>query len=197
MRLRTQAALLILAIGIGGILVRGQKNTAENWRDVEPETVTLFSRIKYKDKYEGYGKAAFSFRHGLRSDVGREATRNNYELEYGNISFDGDNDWFLVTMVSDDRSRIKDLGEMNWSEIFDVPILQASVAPHRGIRGPSKAQTYEESSDGQVTKAAVGHMYVIHSKDGDSDLYTLLRVEKIVPGDEVTISWKAVPSPEK
>jgi hypothetical protein len=90
---------------------------------------------------EGYGKSAFSFRYGVRSDVAREITRNNYELEYGQIDWNHDSDWFTVTMTTDDCSRSKDLGEWNWSEVFDVPFLPASLSPPRGVRMPSKTET--------------------------------------------------------
>ena len=99
-------------------------------------------------------------------------------------------------MTTDDCSRIKNLGKLNWSDIVEVPILQASVQPHKGIKSPSKTETFEESSDGQVTKVIVEHMYVVHSKDSSSDFYTLFRVDQLLPSDKVTISWKVVPSPE-
>lgn len=144
-----------------------------------------------------YGRSAFSFEHGVRSDVGAKLTRNDYELVYGNINNDGDTDWFGVTMVADDRSRIKDLGRLKWSAVKKVPLLAASPEPEKGVRFPSKTQTFEESSNGQVTKVVEGHVYLIHTKDSESDFYTLIRVEKLLPSDQVTISWKAVPSPEK
>lgn len=97
----------------------------------------------------------------------------------------------------DDCSRIKDLGELNWSDIFDVPILAAAIEPHKGTRLDYKTKNFEESSDGQLAKVVAGHIYVVHSKDFDSNFYTLFRVEKLVPSDEVTISWKVVPSPEQ
>lgn len=197
MNLRHYGLLLTLTLGIISHTVKAQSPSNENWRDVAPQTVTLFSRAKYKDKFDGYGKSTFSFKHGVRSDVGQQMTGNNYELQYGNISWNGDSDWFTVTMVTDDCSRIKDLGEMNWPEVFDVPYLPASIEPQQGSRMPSKTETYEESSNGQVTKVVVGHIYVVHSKDSDSDLYTLFRVGKLVPSDRVTISWKVVLSPEQ
>jgi hypothetical protein len=193
--LRYCGLLLILTLGIPGYLVRAQSRPSDNWRDVAPKVVTLFSRAKYRDKFEGLGKSAFSFRHDVRSDVGQQITRNNYELMYGNISWNEDSDWFQVTMATDDRSRIKDLGELNWPEVFDVPYLSASAEPQKGTRFPSKTETFEESSNGQVSKVVAGHMYVVHSKDSDSDFYTLFRVDKLVPSDEVTISWKVVPAP--
>jgi hypothetical protein len=176
-----------------------QSHPQQNWRDAEPKTITLFSRAKFKDDSEGLGKSTFSFRYGLRrDDVGSEVTRNRYEIEYGQINMNGDSDWFTVTMVADDCSRIKDLGASNWSDIFEVPILLASIEPQDGVRMSRKKETIEESSNGQVTRAVAGHMYVLHSKEGsDADFYTLFRVDHLKPSDEVTISWKAVPSPEK
>jgi len=196
MKLRYSRLLLILALGVIGSSSKAQKSSNENWRDVEPQTVTLFSRAKYKDQFVGYGKSAFSFMHGVRSDAGAQITRNNYELAYGGINWNNDSDWFTVTMVTDDCSRIKDLGALKWSDVCDVPFLAASVMPQGGVRMPRRTETYEESSNGQVAKVVAGHMYVVHSKDSTSDFYTLFRVEKLVPSDEVTISWKVVPSPE-
>ena len=188
--------LLLLVLPAASLSAIAQSRAPKDWRAVEPKTVTLFSRAKYKDKFDGYGKSAFSFKYGLRSDVRPETTLNNYELEYGNINWNGDSDWFIVTMVTDDRSRIKDLGALQWSDIVEVPFLPASVVPQRGIRGPSKTETYEESSNGQVTRVVAGHLYVLHSKGSGSNFYTLFRVDSLLPSDQVTISWKVVPSPE-
>jgi hypothetical protein len=183
---------LILVLTVISHSAKPLARSGESWRSAKPKTVTLFSREKYKDQSQGYGKSAFSFNHSLRSDAGPRITRNNYELLYGSINRNGDSDWFSVTMVTDDRSRIKDLGELNWSDPFEVPYIPASVEPGKGIRFPAKTQTFEQSSNGQVTRVVAGHMYVLHSKDSDTDLYTLFRVEKLVPSDEVTISWKVV-----
>ena len=195
MKLRNFGLLLTLLLPATSLSAIAQTRARKDWRVVEPKTVTLFSRAKYKDKFDGYGKSAFSFKYGVRSDVGPETTRNNYELEYGNINWNGDSDWFIVTMVTDDCSRIKDLGELQWSDIPVVPYLPASYAPQRGIRGPSKTETYEESSNGQVTRVVAGHIYVLHSKDSETNFYTLFRVDDLLPSDQVTISWKVVPSP--
>lgn len=197
MKLRYFVLSLILIICVCSLSANAQPGSEKNWREVKPKTVTLYSRVKYKERFVGYGKAAFSFKHGVRSDVGHEITGNNYELLYGNINLNRDSDWFTVTTVTDDCSRIKDLGELNWSDIFDVPYLLASVEPQKGIRMPSKTETFEESSNGRVTGVIAGHIYVVHSKDSDSDFYTLFRVDELVPNERVTISWKVVPSPEQ
>lgn len=199
MKLKYYVLLAILAFGIYSPSAIAQMRSGENWRSTETKTVTLFSRAKYKDEFEGYGKSAFNFEHNVRSDVGLKITRNNYDILFGNFTArEGKNqssDFFTVTMVGGDRSRINDLGELNWSENFDIPFLDTSVE-HQPVRHPSKTETVEESSNGQITKVVVGHIYVLHVKDSKSDFYTLFRVEKLTPGDEVTISWKVVPSPE-
>ena len=192
MKLRYLGLPLILVLTVISYSAKPLSRSGESWRDAKPKTVTLFSRAKYKDMSKGYGRSAFSFNHGLRSDAGTRVTRNNYELLYGGIQLNGDSDWFSVTMVTDDRSRIKDLGELNWSDPFEVPYIPASVQPKNGIRFPAKTETFEHSSDGQVTRVVEGHIYMVHSKDTHSDLYTLFRVEQLVPSDQVTISWKVV-----
>lgn len=163
----------------------------------ESQRATLFSRQKYRNEYEGYGRAAFSFEHGMRSDNGIQVTRNDYDLLYGNISLNGDSDWFSVSGAADDRSRIRDLGEMNWSDVHYVPMLPVSSEPHAGVRMPAIGESFEESSNGQVTKAVVGHMYLVHMKDRETDLYAMFRVEELVPNDRCVISWRIVPSPER
>jgi hypothetical protein len=45
-------------------------------------------------------------------------------------------------------------------------------------------------------KAIVGHMYVVRVVDNDSDFYVLFRVESLVRGDNCTITWKRIVSPE-
>ena len=182
-----------------------QSPVRAKWRDAEPRIVTLFVRpsaprpVLSKDTYEpppGYEKSAFSFRFGLRSDAGTTRTRNIYELGYGGFSRNGDTDFFTVTIGGPENcSRIKDLGELQWSDILEVPILPASLTPHQGVRF-SPREAIAESSNGQLTPVVAGHAYVVHTKYRDTDFYTLFRVENLVPRTQVTISWKVVPSPE-
>lgn len=142
----------------------------------EPQTITLLARKKVDD-VDNYTRAAFSFKYGVNGDAALKVTRNNWDLLFGNSPLP---DAFDVTMVTDDCSRIKDLGALNWSDAFDVPALPAYPQP---TREPS-------------VKAIVGHMYVVHTKDRDNDHYALFRVESLEPGMSVTISWKLVASPE-
>ncbi len=138
--------------------------------DDASKTVTLLSRGKYKD----YEKATFSFQHGLRDDP-QNVTRNDWDLLFGNGG-----DVFDVTMVTDDRSRIRDLGAIDMESLETIPKLPA----------------YEEPKREKSVPAVVGHVYMVHTKDSDSDLYALFRVEWLEPGDSCVIRWKVVPSPE-
>lgn len=142
----------------------------------EPRRVTLVAR-RVIDGRDNYVDATFSFEHGVNGEAAIPLTRNDWDILFGNGV---DDDTIGVTMVVDDCSRIKDMGALNWSDSFQVPVITAYPVP---TREPE-------------VKAVVGHMYVVHTKDSDTDLYALFRVEALDPGKSVTISWKSVQSPE-
>jgi hypothetical protein len=169
------------------------------WPQSEPQQVTLFSRIKHMDRDHSYGRSAFNFQHGLRSDDERwkPVTRNEYSILYGSIATNHDSDWFAVSMGCEERSRIKDLGAMTWSNVFDTPFLPAHARTEFGIRFPRRGESYESSSDERVTRVIAGHMYVVHIKKEESDFYAMFRVDSPELSDHCTISWKIVPSPEQ
>jgi hypothetical protein len=163
----------------------------------EPRQVTLFSRITYKD--QDYGRSAFNFRHGLRSDDENwvQVARNDAHLMYGSISFDPGTDWFSISAGGDDASRIKDLGGLQWSEAYFTPVLYATPRQSAGIKFPGARESFEESSDGRVTKVIAGHMYLVHIKNREADLYAMFRVEALEPNHHCMISWRVVLSPEE
>jgi len=125
---------------------------------------------------DNYAYATYSFKFGGNGAEVQKLCRNNWELIFGNSP---EADSFDVTTVTDDRSRILDLGDHRWDDNFEVPNLPAYEKPQRE---PS-------------LKAIAGHMYLVHSRDTDTDLYTLFRVEKLVPGVRVDITWKLIPAP--
>jgi hypothetical protein len=143
----------------------------------EPRLVTLLLR-KITNGIDNYTEACFSFEHGMNGGAALPFTRNDWDVQFADAP--GFPDAFHVTMVTDDRSRIQDMGALNWSDTFEVPVVTAYPVPTR---------------DPDV-KALVGHMYVVHTKDTETDLYALFRVEALDPGKTVTISWKSVRSPE-
>jgi hypothetical protein len=137
----------------------------------EVRQVTLLSRRMYDD----YMKATFSFKYGIRDDPGLKITRNQWDLLYDN----GDGG-FSVGMSQGDRSRIVDLGETTWGALTKVPVVKALP---EGARAGSVPSTQ-------------GHMYVVHTVNGTTDLYSVFRVEWLEPGNQCLISWVNVPSPE-
>ncbi len=161
---------------------------------IEAQTVTLLSKSKHKDEDRSW----FSFRQGVRGEV-KLPNRGAYrDLRYGGITDNGDNHWFEVSMGKASRSRLKDLGELNWSDVYHVPILLASPMPHSGpVRFTYKdGKLTEISPEGVNIRAVAGHLYVMHLKNGDADFYVMFRVESLEPGGVCHLSWKRVPSPE-
>lgn len=146
------------------------------------KTNVLQSRRIIDDK-DNYADATFSFEKGVNGEINRKLTRNDWDLEFSAIrKKDGSvvKNLFGVTMVNDDCSRIKDLGEFNWSDDFVIPELPA----------------YEKPTREKQVEAVAGHIYLVHTKDTETDLYALFRVEELKSGESATISWKLILNPE-
>jgi len=165
---------------------------AGQWTDIR--TTTLYTSHDRKDK--NFGKASFSFQHDIRSEPGNELPKKDWDIKYGYASINGSSDYFGVSMISNDRSRIKDLGKLEWRDIQKVPVLRAHDGINKGIRFPLNGEPVEVASEGRITKTTKDHMYVAHIKDDDTDLYVLFRVEELASNAWCRISWKVVPSPE-
>src|SRR2546423_5376123 len=146
---------------VGALLFLSTPAVCGQTPDAAPQTVTLLARRKTSEQ-DNYTQAAFSFKYGVNGIEALKLTHNNWDILFGNSPIP---DAFDVSMVVDDCSRIQDLGAFNWSDCFEVPALPAYLKP---TREPS-------------VKAIVGHMYVVHSKDSDSDHYALFHVESLVP----------------
>jgi len=143
----------------------------------EIKTGRLVKR-KTESGVDNYAYAAYSFKLGGNGPAIQQLCRNNWDLLFGNSPTP---DAFDVTMVADDRSRIKDLGKYNWGEKFYIPRLSA----------------YEEPEREPSAKAIVGHMYLVHTRDTDNNFYVLFRVERLLSEESVEISWKVIEPPQK
>jgi hypothetical protein len=139
----------------------------------EPRSATLLDR-EIRGGQDNYALACFSFEHGGNGEQVRLANRNDWDVIFGNSPVP---DAFDVTTVTDDRSRIADLGPGDWAR---MPVLRDLMAHPEPAREPS-------------VKAVVGHFYLVHTVDRDTDLYALFRVETLEPGKSVTITWIVVP----
>jgi len=132
-----------------------------------------------------------------RSDEWLNPVKHRAPLYYGSYSINHDSDWFSVSRGGPDLTRIKDLGERQWSDLVATPFVPVTPHSSEGVRAPARGQTYEESSEGRVTKIVLGHIYVIHFKDEHEDFYVVLRVDGLVASDRCTISWREVPPPDE
>jgi hypothetical protein len=166
-------AILVLGIGVTSF---GQITI--------PDSGTAHLESRSLDKSTGvdnYIYATYSFEKAANGRAGLSATRNDWDIQFSTLrSANGKviGDVFDVTMVTDDRSRILDLGEHELSDVFDIPELPAFDKPGR-----------EKSAD-----ALTGHVYLVHTADSDSDFYSLFRVDEINSGKSVAISWRRVDS---
>jgi hypothetical protein len=165
-------ALLALTLFLAGIASGGPQTAS-----AEIKTATLLKRTM-ENGVDNFPYAAFSFALGGNGPDVQKLCHNNWDLLFGNSPLP---DAFDVTMLTSDRSRIKDLGRLSWDAKFAVPILAA----------------YEEPEHEPSVKAIEGHIYLVHSRDTYSDLYALFRVEKLDPGKSVDISWKTIPRPQR
>ena len=152
-------------------------------RIVESGTATLQSRkVDRTTGQDNYVNAAYSFEKATNGTLGLSLTRNDWDILFSSYP-DADGrvvrDVFGVTMVVDDRSRLRDLGKVDWNDSITLPVLPAFDKPEN-----------EKPAD-----AIVGHMYLVHTVDGDSDFYTLFRLDEMKSGESAKISWKRIPPP--
>ena len=157
------------------------------------QRVTLYSPIRYG---HDWSRAYFNFEQGVRGNADKQLTGDVWDVLYGNFKINNNADWFSLARRNH-RSRIRDLGALNWQDISQIPILPARPEPLRTITVDASANATTNSPDGNFVRAIVGHVYLAHIKDDNSDFYAMFRVEEMVPGDNVTISWRLVPSPEQ
>ena len=164
--------LAALLVGLGSLIPAAAQTT-----DDEIKTGKLVKR-KSENGVDNYIYATYSFKFGGNGPEVQKLCRNNWDLLFGNSVM---TDSLDVTMVVDDRSRIKDLGKYNWTDKFVVYRLSA----------------YEEPEHEPSVRAEVGHIYLVHTRDRDNDHYALFRVDRLVSEESVEISWKLIEPPKR
>ena len=166
----TYLFLIMIVMG-SGVLTSAQTPSEEI------KTGKLLKRA-VENGVDNYVYATFSFKFGGNGPEVQKLCRNNWDLLFGNSPV---GDAFDVTMVTDDRSRIKDLGKYEWSQKFHVPRLAA----------------YEEPEPEPSVRAEVGHIYLVHTRDTDNNYYALFRVDRLISEESVEISWKLIDPPKR
>jgi hypothetical protein len=151
--------------------VEAEEKEPEGKEDFEGPGFSGEAKLLGRATHGSYDKATFSFEFGIRDDP-TVSIGNDWDLQFGSVPLH-----FHVTMVSDDRSRIVDLGSKKMDEIAvaDLEELPANPFPRR-----------------EFVRAIEGHVYLVHTVDRNTDLYALFRVNKLNADDSCEISWKRV-----
>ncbi len=140
----------------------------------------------------GYWNAAVSFeRGGLSGSI--EQTRNDWDLVFGNDR-DETFDRFSVNTVTDDRSFIVDLGEL---QLRDAPVEvdPTKVPPQDDLGfGPLPPDDVRRRDAVHVVE---GHVYWVRTVDDDSRLVTLVGVQKHELNRSVTLVWFRSSDPDR
>jgi len=126
----------------------GISSTQAQTLSEEIKTGALLKRENI-DGVDNYAYAAFSFEFGGNGSEAQKLCRNDWDILFGNSPLP---DAFDVTTVTDDRSRIKDLGKFTWNDTFHIPRLPA----------------YEEPEREPSVKAVEGHIYLNPPKNTPS-----------------------------
>ncbi len=170
--MKSTPLLLAIALLVAGVIPTGAQSPSDQTRAGILQKRTIINGV------DNYPYATYSFKFGGNGPEIQKRCHNNWEIIFGNSP---EPDSFDVTIVTDDRSRMRDLGKHTWTEQFTVPTLSA----------------YEEPEREPSVKAFEGHIYLVHAKDTDTDLFALFRVEKLVPAERVEITWKVISKPQK
>lgn len=145
---------------------------------------------------------------------GRPCGKRPPDFRYGVVQSSDEPDWFTVSTESPIRTNMIGLGAYSWEENPKLPNLEPYpigpreqkvefspeeiAKPEEGISSSGRplikpAKILETNS--QVVKAVEGHMYLLRVRDDIHDFYVLMRVDKIIPGKSVTITWRWFASP--
>lgn len=111
-----------------------------------------------------YAAATFSFEFETRDDV--QLARNDWDIQYGN-----GNDSLSVQMVVDDRSRIFDLGAADFATA-PLPDAGATIGGEKPL------------------DAVKDHVYVVHTVDADTDLWSRFRILEIEKKKWIVFEWE-------
>lgn len=205
-----------LLLTCSALLIPPRSLSQSNHNSESARRVTLFNAAGSKS-YDAFKKSTVIFRPTLAYNRVTGPNRQ-WDLRYGGLNFNGNMDWFILdcqTRRGGHWNRIRDLGEMEWSDQIAVPVLP--ILPCRSDEQCGRIQISsgkpgkkidDEDVNPHVAKIVVGHIYAIHISEGERDLgnprefvqhidyYALVRVEELKPNESVTITWKKVPAPK-
>lgn len=150
---------------------------------------TLYSYRHHRD----WREASINFEPREAGSVWR-----NFDLTYGNLTLNDDNDWF---QVGDSRSMIRDLGAKQWEDFKETPSFFKGKKPKKPLplKRPmvldASAGVKEHSPYQQFVRVKPGHMYLMRVVQEHKRTYVMFRVETLTTKDNCVLSWKKVPPP--
>lgn len=160
-------------------------------------TVTLQARVSSGSgpvdlSDQRYWNAVVSFEKGGATG-GIEETKNDWDLLFGNDR-DSALDRFTVNTVTDDRSFIVDLGEL---QLRDAPaeVDPLLVPPQQGVGFGDLPSTDVRTRD--AVPVVEGHVYWVRTLDDDSRLVTLVGVQRHALNGSVTLAWFRSSEPDR
>ena len=188
--------ILIILVSTSGI-VASSAPSLQHASDGIPKSFTLYPpRDKVTGKHD-QSRACFSFKLGAH----KQPNSFDWDLGYGFAQINNE-DWLIVNLGHQQRSVMKTLGAHEWSDSFEVPLLEPlpelMEGEQRHITIDASADTHAAwaNSTTNHAKAKLGQIYAMHVKDDQSDFYVLFRVDQLEQGQYCTISWKRIPAPE-
>ncbi len=123
------------------------------------------------DRDRDYLVATYSFEHATRDDP-NGVVRNDWDIEFGNSE-----GMINVRMVTDDSSRVWDVGEVDFDS-FTVRAL--------GEKLPKGAEQ---------AFAEVSHVYVVHTLDTETNLWAKMEVLDADPARSMIFRWQVIDDP--
>ena len=143
-------------------------------------------------------KRCFDFRAGSMMN----GAKGRWDLGYG-FAILNNEDWFILSGARETRTVIKDLGELRWTDPLEVRALKPLPELASGEQRKHTIDTSGDTGDvwakttNTMAKVAIGHIYLMHIKEAESDSYVLFRVEDFKQQAFCTITWTRIPTPEK
>jgi hypothetical protein len=74
---------------------------------------------------------------------------------------------------------------------------EAAPAPRPSATPARPKNDGKPKIDPMFVKGVVGHIYVVHVVNDSQDYYALFRVDELVRGDRVVVSWKLIDAPSE
>ena len=143
-----------------------EPHTCEEPEEVVPEVLIPSSEagVILMSRYtqQDWLSATYSFEYATRTD--RDLVLNDWDLEYGN----GPGNLLSVNMSTADNSRIADLGPVDFYTVRDIP---------------------HEAAFDEKAVAQKDHVYVIHTRDNNSDFYTKMLITNMADDMWIRFTW--------